>query len=83
MAYGDQVFMFGNPKGFPKEKRTQIEDMVLDKIMIYSDAQDSPEAQYEAFMKLAGPYWMSCVTKDQDAPILDPDHYLTYLDGDA
>ena len=30
-------------------------------------------------MKLAGPYWMSCVTKDEDVPILDPDHYLTYL----
>jgi hypothetical protein len=30
-------------------------------------------------MKLAGPYWMSCVTKNDALPILAPDHYLTYL----
>ena len=83
MAYRDQVFVFGDPKGFPKEKRTQIEDMVLDKIMIYSDAEEAPEAQYEKFMKLAGPYWMSCVTQNDATPILAPDHYLTYLDRRA
>lgn len=32
MTCGDQVFFFGNPKGFPKEKKEQIEDMVLDKL---------------------------------------------------
>lgn len=79
MAYDDQVFVFGNPKGFPKERKAQIEDMVQDKIMIYSGAQDSPEAQYEKFMKLAGPYWMSCVTSNDAIPILAPDHYLTYV----
>jgi hypothetical protein len=26
-------------------------------------------------MKLAGPYWMSCVTKNDALPILAPDHY--------
>jgi hypothetical protein len=80
MAYKDQAFVFGDPKGFPKEKKADIEDMVLDKIMIYSDPEALPEAQYEKFMKLAGPYWMSCVTKNDDIPILQPDHYLTYLD---
>ncbi len=30
-------------------------------------------------MKLAGPYWMSCVTQNDAVPILAPDHYLTYL----
>src|SRR5258708_1072978 len=34
--------------------------------------------QYGKFMKLAGPYWMSCVTKNDAIPILAPDHYLTY-----
>jgi len=53
----------GDPKGFPKEKKAQIRDMVLDKMMIYFDAAETPEATYEKFMKLAGPYWMSCVTK--------------------
>ena len=82
LAYVDQVFMFGNPKGFPKEAKSQIEDMVLNKLF-YFDTGATPIAQYEAFMTLAGPYWMSCVTKNEDAPILDPDHYLTYLDGGA
>ena len=68
LAYGDQVFVCGDPKGFPKEKKTQIEDMVLDKIMIYFDAAGDAEAQYEKFMKLAGPYWMSCVTKNERRP---------------
>lgn len=27
----------------------------------------------------AGPCWMSCVCSDERAPILDPDHYVTYL----
>jgi hypothetical protein len=40
---------------------------------------DAPEVQYEKFMKLAGPYWMSCVTKNEAVPILAPDHCLTYL----
>jgi hypothetical protein len=43
-------------------------------------AADGATAQYEAFMKLAGPYWMSCVTKNEDLPTFDPDHYRSYLD---
>lgn len=79
LAYGDQVFMFGNPKGFPKEVREQLEEMILNKLFYFGD-EVTPIAQYEAFMKLAGPYWMSCVTKNEDLPILDPDHYRSYLD---
>jgi len=81
MVSGDHVFMWGNPKGFPKEAKIQIEDMVMNKLFYFDDEAASPIAQYETFMKLAGPYWMSCVTKNEDAPILDPDHYRTYLDG--
>jgi hypothetical protein len=79
LRYKDQVFAWGDPKGFPKEKKAQIEDMVLDKMMVYADAKDAPEVQYEKFMKLAGPYWMSCVTKNDAIPIFAPDHHLTYL----
>jgi len=78
MTAGDHTFMLGNPKGFPRDKRRPIEEMILDKVSRF-DPGPSQAAGYEAFMKLAGPYWMSCVTSDQDAPILDPDHYLTYL----
>jgi hypothetical protein len=42
---------------------------------------EDPAAQYETFMKLAGPYWMSCVTKNDAVPILDPGHYRAYLAG--
>lgn len=79
MAYGDEVFIFGNTKGFPKEAKKQIEDMVLDKLFDF-DEGTATTAQYEAFMKLAGPYWMSCVTKNEEVPVLAPDHYRTYLE---
>jgi hypothetical protein len=72
--------MFGDPKGFPKEMKRKIEDMVSNKLF-YFDDEPTPIAQYETFMKRAGPYWMSCVTKNDDVPILDPDHYLTYLEA--
>ena len=78
MTAGNQVYLFGNPKGFPKEAKAQIEDMVIGKLF-YFDDKPTPIEQYEAFMKLAGPYWMSCVTQNDAVPILEPDHYLTYL----
>lgn len=77
MRAGAHTFMFGNPKGFPQERKRQIEEMVRDKMCFFEPAPIP--AAYETFMKLAGPYWMSCVTSDQDAPILDPDHYRTYV----
>ena len=82
IRHGDGVFLWGDPKGFPKETKTHVEDMVRRKLF-YFDDEETPEAQFEAFMKLAGPYWMSCVTKNEDTPILDPDHYLTYFDRRA
>jgi hypothetical protein len=83
LAYKDQVFVWGDPKGFPREKKKHIEDMVLDKMMVYADMHDPPELQYEKFMKLAGPYWMSCVTHNEETPILEPDRYTMYLEKTA
>jgi hypothetical protein len=80
MNYGDQVFIVGNPKGFPEEAKTQLEDLVLSKLFYFDNEGETPFARYEAFMKLAGPYWMSCVTKNADTPFLAPNHYRTYLD---
>lgn len=79
MTAGNQVYLFGNPKGFPKEAKAQIEDMIIGKLFYFED-NNAPIAQYEEFMKLAGPYWMSCVTQNDATPILEPDHYQTYLD---
>lgn len=83
MTYGDQLFMFGNPKGFPKEAEDQIVDMILDKLFYFEAQETNPIKQFEVFMKLAGPYWMSCVTKNEGVDILNPDHYLTYLNRRA
>ncbi len=79
MNSGDQVFFFGDPKGFPSESKEAIEDMVSEKLFYFDD--EPTVGAYEKFMKMAGPYWMSCVAKDDNLPILDPDHYLTYLDA--
>lgn len=78
MTYGDQVFLWGNPKGFPKEAKTKIEQMISNKLF-YFDDEPTEQAQYARFMKLARPYWMSCVTHNDDVPIFEPDHHLTYL----
>ncbi len=56
--------------------------MILDKLHYVVDLEDElgpVELAFEKFMKLAGPYWMSCVAKNDDLPILMPDHYRTYL----
>ncbi len=79
---GEQVFLWGDPKGFPKEMKSRIENMVRDKLF-YFDEETTTKAQFEAFMKLAGPYWMSCVTTNDALPILEPDHYRTYADPRA
>jgi len=70
MTYGNQVFIFGDPKGFPNEYKDVLEGMVAAKLF-YFDNEPTPIAQYEKFMKLAGPYWMSCVAANDDLPILD------------
>jgi hypothetical protein len=52
IRHGDQVFLWGDPKGFPKETKTHVEDMVRRKLF-YFDEEKTPAAQFEAFMKLA------------------------------
>ena len=82
LNYRGEVYVFGDPKGFPREARNQIEEMVRDKMSIYTrDTESTFETKYGRFMKLGGPYWMSCVTQNNDVPVLAPDHYLTYLRG--
>ena len=75
---GGKTYSFGDPKCWPKEYKAQLEKMVEAKLF-YFDAPSIKE-QYEHFMKYAGPYWMSCVVPDQGCPILQPDHYLVYVE---
>ena len=81
MTHGDRVFVFGTPKGFLEEAKTQLEDRILSQLFYFDNDGETPLARYEVFMKLAGPYWMSCLTKNADVPFLAPDHYRAYLDG--
>ena len=74
---GGKIYSFADPKCWPKEYKLQLENMIINKLFYFEAS--SIEEQYEQFMKYAGPYWMSCVIPDQDFPILQPDHYLTYL----
>jgi hypothetical protein len=84
MPYRQGAFMFGHPKGFPRDARAMIEGMVLDKMFLLRENLEhglSERTRYERFMKVAGPYWMSCVTPNEDAPVLAPDHYRGYFDA--
>lgn len=80
IEYRGEVFLFGDPKCWPAGMRGQLEDMVADKMLDVLDGLAEVVADpYPRFMKLAGPYWMSCVTKNEAVPILPPDHYRSYL----
>ncbi|MDX2054405.1 MAG: hypothetical protein SFV15_18535 [Polyangiaceae bacterium] len=74
-----QAYFWGDVKAFPAEKRADIEDMVAGKLFYFEGEAPTMGGLYEAFMKLAGPYWMSIVASNDRLPILDPDHYQTYL----
>jgi hypothetical protein len=73
-----QLYFWGDVKAFPAEARASIEDMVAGKLFYFADEASTPVGLYQAFMKLAGPYWMSVVASNDKLPILDPDHCLTY-----
>ncbi len=72
-----KIFLFGDPKCWPKKYKLQLENMVKDKLFYFNSS--TTEEEYKLFMKHAGPYWMSCVVTDEDCPILQPDRYLDYL----
>ena len=71
------MYSFGDPQCWPKAYKDQLEDMINAKLFYFKAA--SFEERYQQFMKYAGPYWMSCTTNNHENPILNPDHYLTYL----
>lgn len=77
-----QKYFFGDAKAFPADARETIENMVIDKLFYVDEEASTPDGLYEAFMRLAGPYWMSIVAKNDNLPILNPDHYVSYLQAD-
>lgn len=78
ISYLDASFTVHDSPSYPPEYKDILEDMVSNKLFYISETDD--EAQdYEKFMKLAGPYWMSCTHQNQAVEIFNPNHYLTYL----
>lgn len=80
VEFNGDFFQFGDPKCWPKNYKTQLEDMILNKLF-YFDGENTIK-KYENFMKYTGPYWFSCVTTDSNIDIHDPDHYLGYLESE-
>ena len=78
VEYNGECFQFGDPKCWPADYKHKIENMVLNKLFYFESDDAGDEEGYKNFMKLAGPYWFSCVCTNHDADILDPDHYLWY-----
>jgi len=74
VSFLGDTFSIHNSKSFPSEFKNNIEDMVKNKLFYVSETEDVV-SDYELFMKLAGPYWMSCTHEDPSSPILQPDEY--------
>ncbi|SMF35151.1 hypothetical protein [Pseudobacteriovorax antillogorgiicola] len=73
----DRFMIFGSPSSFPAEYKEQLESMVLSKMLLYyGEGSDS----YEKHMKLSGPYWVSVVSENRNADILNPDYQERYHD---
>jgi len=77
LEVGGDRFLFGDPSCFPADRKEEIMFMVTNKMAAYG-SEDSMAEDYEKFMRLSGPYWMSVVSDDKDAEILMPDHWMRY-----
>jgi hypothetical protein len=73
---GNDRFLLGDPKNWPATHREALLSTVSNRLLVVPGS--SIAEQYEQFMKLSGPYWMSCVSGDFDDEILDPDHWRDY-----
>ena len=88
LPVGDENLILGDPKAFPAAQKDAVQNMVLDKMLMYcldrkmlKRGEVPSEAEmYEHYMKRAGPYWMSVVLDDRyNAEVLPPDYYKRFL----
>jgi hypothetical protein len=77
ISYMGDSFAIHDSKSYPAEVKRTLENMVRDKMHFISSEKNEID-NYEKFMKLAGPYWMSCTHADQSTAILSPDEYKYY-----
>ena len=77
VSFLGDTFTIHDSRSFPPEYRNTLENMVKNKLFYIAET-DNEIDDYERFMKLAGPYWMSCTHSDSSIPILQPDEYKTF-----
>lgn len=75
--YLGDSFQIHSAQSYPAEYKEALIGMVEAKLFLVAETNNTAQ-DYEHFMKLAGPYWMSCTHVDQSIPIFSPDHYMTY-----
>ncbi len=77
VSYLGDSFSIHDAKCFPPAFKNHVEGMVRNK-MHFITASDDETINYERFMKLAGPYWMSCTHENESIEIIPPDEYKNY-----
>lgn len=77
VSYLGDSFQIHNPQCFPPDYKDHIINMVKNKLFYISETGNDAH-DYEQFMKLAGPYWMSCTHPENDVEIFNPDHHNNY-----
>jgi len=70
-------FLIHDPRCFPPLVKQTVKQMYKDKFFYISDTMEDA-VDYDAFMRLAGPYTMSVTNSDDQVPVLSPDHYKVY-----
>ncbi len=77
VSYLGDSFLIHDPRNFPPAAKQAVAQMYADKFFYISDTMDDA-VDYEAFMRLAGPYTMAVTNVDTRVPVLLPDHYEVY-----
>jgi hypothetical protein len=77
ISYLGDSFAIHDARCYPSSYKKYVEDMARNKMHFISSTSNEV-TDYERFMKLAGPYWMSCTHTNQAVSILNPDEYKFY-----
>ncbi len=77
ISYLGNNFTIHDACSYPATAKLQLVGMVENKLKLFANSKNGI-TNYDNFMKLAGPYWMSCTHTNSKIPILSPDEYLNY-----
>ena len=77
VEFKGQILQFGGAKRFPKADKSKLLKLVRENLTCFNGSTE--KEQYENFMKLAGPFWLSFLTSNASFPLLKSTHYQHYL----